>query len=790
MAGAIAEAYVEIKPDTKGFGRALSNDVDGSIDKESGNLTGAGKKAGGLLAAGVIAGTAAAGIAFGAFTAFSVGAASDLNESINAVSVTFGEAGTEILKLGENAATSVGLSNNEFNGLAVQFSSFADKIAGPGGDVVATIDDITTRAADFASVMNLEVADAATIFQAGLAGETEGLKRFGIDLSDANIKAYAAANGIGTLGEELTEAEKVQARYGSLMEQTNKTQGDFANTADSMANGLRILKSQAQDTAAVFGSAFLPGIGSAIGAFNELLPALEPVLADLGTSISGALTPLIDAIGPALQQILPAIVAIFGDIGTVIGALAPVIQPVVAVIAKLATTFSGVLSTAIVAIAPIITQLAQTIAGVLFQAIGAIMPIFQQLAPIFAEIAALVGDVLNEVISILAEVLLSLFEAIAPLIPILADAFLTVLQALAPILVQVAEMIALMAQEMIAALVPVLPVLVELILALLEALLPLLPALLQIVEALLPVFVQLVQQLSPLLVTLVEILIATLVPAVNAVVTAMTWWIENVLVPIYTFIGNQFQPVLSGLADIARAVGDAFVAMGGWFQDVWTGTLQPIYNWFADLFAPVFADVGSAADDLATVFSTAMNVLDTIWTSVVKPIYNWFKNIFGDAFDAAGDAVSGLGDVFGNVFDSIVEAVDSAMGLVKKAINTIIRGWNSLEFDVPKIDLGPLGSIGGGEFGTRDIPLLANGMIGYSPMIAKLFEDGPEAVIPLSSRRSGRADQLMEQSGLADRVRGGRGTVIEFSGGQTFVDGTDADLVAQKTSAALTAMAG
>jgi hypothetical protein len=225
--------------------------------KEFEQLEGVGAKAGFALKKAMLPATAALG-ALAAAAGKTVNAASDLGESVNAVNVTFGEAADDVLKLGQNAAKTVGLSKRAFNGLAVQFSSFAYKIAGDGGDVTEVLRKITTRAADFASVMNIDVADAAAKFQSGLAGEAEPLKQFGIDISDASIKAFALANNIGDASGELTEQEKVLARYGSIMEQTDKTSGDFLNTSDSLANSQRTLEASLEDTQAAIGTALLP----------------------------------------------------------------------------------------------------------------------------------------------------------------------------------------------------------------------------------------------------------------------------------------------------------------------------------------------------------------------------------------------------------------------------------------------------------------------------------------------------------------------------------------------------
>jgi len=160
----------------KKTGQAAEKELGGAekrLDKVGAGMTKMG--AGAMAAAGVVA----VGL-------WKIGSgASDLAESINAVNVTFGEAADGVLELGENAAKSVGLSKREFGMLAVQFSAFADKIAGSGGNVVGTLDEMTTRAADFASVMNIDVAEAARIFQSALAGEQEPIKKFGIDLSAA-----------------------------------------------------------------------------------------------------------------------------------------------------------------------------------------------------------------------------------------------------------------------------------------------------------------------------------------------------------------------------------------------------------------------------------------------------------------------------------------------------------------------------------------------------------------------------------------------------------------------------
>jgi len=194
-----------------------------------------------------------------------VNAASNLAESVNAVEVAAGDASGEILSMGETAAQSLGLSKRAINEAAVAFSAFGEKI--DSNNVAGVFEDYITRATDFASVMNLDVNEAIDKFRSGLAGESEPLRRFGLDLSAASVGAYAVANGIAESASKMTEAEKVQARYGLLMQQTAKFAGDFANTSGELANQQRILSAEWENAQAEIGEALLP-------AMKELIPLL------------------------------------------------------------------------------------------------------------------------------------------------------------------------------------------------------------------------------------------------------------------------------------------------------------------------------------------------------------------------------------------------------------------------------------------------------------------------------------------------------------------------------------
>jgi len=264
---------------------------------------------------------AAVGVAAGAM-AVKIGkdaikSASDLSESVNALEVTFGDASKGMLALSKNAAVAVGLSRNEFNSLAVSFAGFTGKIADGEKDVVQVTDELTRRVADFASVMNLDLGEAAQVFQSTLAGSSEPARRFGLDMSAAAVELFALENGLVANKSELTEAIKVQARYGLIMQETEKVAGDFGNTSDGLANSQRILAAQLENARATIGEKLLPIMADFTVMLNE---KLIPFVIKWGSIIADKVAPVLTAFSEWFRtQGIPRLTELGQRLGDLIG---------------------------------------------------------------------------------------------------------------------------------------------------------------------------------------------------------------------------------------------------------------------------------------------------------------------------------------------------------------------------------------------------------------------------------------------------------------------------------------
>lgn len=245
-------------------------------DRTMGNTSKTGVRAFGALAHAAKYGFLAAGAAVVAGAGYSIKSASDLGESMNAVNVVFGKASKQIFTFGKTAATAAGLSQRAFNEAVTPIGAALRNVGLSANEAAEASIELGQRAADMASVFNVDVSEALTAIQAGLRGEADPLERFGVGLSEAALQSYAVKNGIAEANTELTASQKVQARLGLVMEQTERVAGDFANTSGGLANQQRILRARLENSAAAIGKTLLPMATKLVGYLNDhVIPVID-----------------------------------------------------------------------------------------------------------------------------------------------------------------------------------------------------------------------------------------------------------------------------------------------------------------------------------------------------------------------------------------------------------------------------------------------------------------------------------------------------------------------------------
>lgn len=332
-----------------------AQDVEASTKRMSQSLTALGDKAkavGGVLSVGLTAPLTLIGKQ-------AVDAASDLNEAMSQVETVFGSTSDQMIRFTRTASSQLGQSQQAALSAAGALGALFDGVGLTNQQMADFSSSLLTAAADLGSFYNVDPGQALENLRSGLVGEAEPLRRFGILINEAAVETKALELGLIAAGDEMTEAQKVQARYALIMDQLGAASGDFARTSGGLANSQRILAARLQDVRAEIGTYLLPYALRAAEVVSTLLDRFQS-LDDRTKGLAVALGAAGAAAGPVLV-IFGQLVSSAGALGPLIGALTGPIGLVVAAIAGLALAFKTDFLGIRTALQPIIDGVGETL---------------------------------------------------------------------------------------------------------------------------------------------------------------------------------------------------------------------------------------------------------------------------------------------------------------------------------------------------------------------------------------------------------------------------------------------
>lgn len=192
----------------RGAVRAASDGADREADA-------GGRQASSSFASGFRGGLAALGVGGGVaavqqFLGSAITGASDMEQNVGALDSVFRESSAVIQGWAFDAATSVGLSRNEFSKLAVTLGAQLKNGGTAIDELAPKTNELITLGADLASMFGGTTSDAVGALSSALRGERDPIERYGISLTQARVDAEAAALGFekvgGTLSQEASQA--------------------------------------------------------------------------------------------------------------------------------------------------------------------------------------------------------------------------------------------------------------------------------------------------------------------------------------------------------------------------------------------------------------------------------------------------------------------------------------------------------------------------------------------------------------------------------------------------------
>ena len=224
--------------------------------------------------------------------------ASQLEEVQNVVEVSFGNMTQDVEGFSKKALYSLGMSELTAKKMASTFMAMSNSMGISAKDGRNMALQLTALAADMASFYNVSQDVAQTALNSIFTGETETMKKFGIVLTETNLKAFALSRGITKSYSSMTEAEKVALRYNYVLQATANAQGDFARTSGSWANQTRLLKEQLNILKTALGQVLIAVILPLVKALNALLSFIISIGRAIG-SLFGKKTGMVKTISDA-----------------------------------------------------------------------------------------------------------------------------------------------------------------------------------------------------------------------------------------------------------------------------------------------------------------------------------------------------------------------------------------------------------------------------------------------------------------------------------------------------------
>lgn len=228
----------------------------------------------GFLGRGFVASTKVAAVGVAAVTAAAaglsvkaIGLSSDARETASAFSTVFGPAARGVQKDLNNLTKRFGLYNPELQDAARQFGVFAKAANIAKDELPGFSTDLVQAGLDLSSFYNTDPGETFQALQSGLSGEAEPLRKFGIFISDASMKAQAATMG---LGDELTEQQKVLVRHALIMKSLGDAQGDLARTSAGFANQQRGATGRVKTFLTMLGGPLTTAATGAFRGFNSI----------------------------------------------------------------------------------------------------------------------------------------------------------------------------------------------------------------------------------------------------------------------------------------------------------------------------------------------------------------------------------------------------------------------------------------------------------------------------------------------------------------------------------------
>lgn len=681
---------------------------------------------------------------------------SDVAEVQNVVDVAFGDMSYMVEDFADKAITSFGMSELAAKRTASTYMAMASNMGVTQQQAAEMAITLAGLTGDVASFYNISQELADIKLRSVFTGETETLKDLGIVMTQANLEAYALANGINRSFQSMSQSEQLILRYNYVLDQLSLASGDFVRTQDSWANQTRILSMQWQEFMSIIGQALIQVLLPVIRVLNQIVSSLI----DIANAFNAAISSIFGGATTQVQQTQAAVGGVSTGIDEAVdnqNALTDATKETNKEQQKSLATFdeintlssgtggaggsggAGAGGVGLSQLTPITSEniVESGAENKILDLIERLKNAFQPFEDSFNRAFSNIYAGANRLFDVFRNTWNDIRSLGSPLYDWFTNEFTAFLNqfilTVGTIVGGLLDSVAMVLSDLWNRLL--FPALQQFITAILPALTEWSTQFLMTVELLFVEVKALFDQIwqdafVPFLDLLADIwtglwegwlnvwneygegIFSKIREAIsNTFDTLQNIW-ETIAAPIWqTFMdtldelwNEHFQPLWENIVEFVTLLGELALT-------IYNNFILPIVNWFVDTFGPGIAGaVSTVIEVLGGFVGIAVDVANGV-LEALNGVLNFLIGVFSGDWERAWDGIS---QVFKGVWNGIVGALEGAINLIIRGVNWLISQLNKVSFSIP--DWVP--AVGGKSFGFNipkiselSIPRLAQGAV-------------------------------------------------------------------------------
>lgn len=241
--------------------------------------------------------------------ALSIRTASQVEESTAKMEAVFGDLSGELRAWSDTTAEALNRSRFELQRTA---TNFADLLVPMGASREQALDlstQLTTLTQDLSSFNNVAAKQVQQDLQSALVGQSEAVRKYGIDASQTAVNQELLNMGIQGGTDAATRMQEAQARLNIIMSDSEDALGNAAATSGSFKNQMRGLRASTREARAEIGQELLPvatvlvnRVSGLVDGFANLSEGQQRTAVGLGV-VAATIPPVLLGVGTLLTLV-------------------------------------------------------------------------------------------------------------------------------------------------------------------------------------------------------------------------------------------------------------------------------------------------------------------------------------------------------------------------------------------------------------------------------------------------------------------------------------------------------